>query len=45
MIFHRSRLNANHCDVVQHDDIVKRVTSTKSLGIIIDEQDVREAYA
>ena len=38
MIFHRSRLKASHCDVILNDNIVKRVTSTKFLGIIIDEK-------
>ena len=40
MIFHRSRLKASHCDVhvILNDNIVKRVTSTKFVGIIIDEK-------
>ena len=38
MIFHRSRLQASHCDVILNDDIVKRASSTKFLGTIIDEK-------
>ena len=38
MIFHRSRLKASHCDVILNDNIVKCVTSTKFVGIIIDEK-------
>ena len=38
IIFHWSRLKASHCDVILNDKIVKRVTSTKFLGIIIDEK-------
>ena len=38
MIFHRSRLKASHCDIILNDNIVKRVTSTKFLVIIIDEK-------
>ena len=40
IIFHRSLLIANHCDVILNDDIVKRMISIKFLGIFLDEKQI-----
>ena len=38
MIFHRSRIKTVDHDLILNGNVVKRVTSTKFLGIIVDDQ-------